>query len=776
MAPALRVTVAVHGVVQGVGFRPFVARRARAHDLAGTVRNRGDAGVKIVLEGPESAIDGFLDDLRESPPPLARVESVTTDREPAAAAAPLAEPGQFRILESTESEGGTGTVPPDTGICESCLADLRDPDSRYAGYWATSCVDCGPRYTVIRELPYDRPRTAMDAFPLCADCRAAYEDPTDRRYHAQTIACPDCGPRLSLQAPTANGREELATDSAALNAARERLRNGEILAIRGIGGTHLACDASNPAAVARLRSRTGRPSKPFAVMVSSVDRVREFATVSEAEAAHLADVRRPIVVLERAGDQLRGVAPGLHTVGTMLPSAGLHHLLFEAGPGQEGTIEAPLVMTSGNMPGEPMCTTVDGIFEDLRGVIDAALVHDREIVARCDDSVLRVVDGDRRFLRRSRGWVPQPLPRPDPGPPILAVGAEFDGTVALAREDEVIPSQHLGDVDGPATAAFLRETVDHLTDLLGVAPERVACDAHPQFLTSQFAREYADASPIPVQHHHAHAAGLLAEHDRERAIVIVADGTGYGPDGTIWGGEVLDASRGAYGRVGGLSTFRLPGGEAAIEAPGRILASLFDDEDRAANCIAERTPLDRDEVTTLQRSLDAEVNAPETTSAGRFLDAISAMLGICTRRDYEGQPAIELEAAASRAAPVPLDLPITRREGHRVLDVRALAQALDALDEPAEVVAATAQDALARGLATLAIEAATDRGLDAVGFSGGVALNDAISRRIGRDVQAAGLDVLQHEQVPPGDAGLAYGQAVVAAATLDAGNRERDFP
>ena len=765
-----RAKVTVHGVVQGVGFRPFVARRARAHDLAGTVRNRGDAGVKIVLEGSENAIEGFLHDLQESPPPLARIESVTVDREPAAGATPLAAPAQFRILESTENEGGTGTVPPDTGICASCLEDIRDPDSRYAGYWATSCVDCGPRYTVIRTLPYDRPRTAMDEFPLCADCRTEYEDPTDRRYHAQTIACPDCGPTLSLLAPTAEGHEELATESAAIDAARERLQDGQILAIRGIGGTHLACDASNPEAVARLRSRTGRPSKPFAVMAPSVDSVREFATVSDAEASQLEDVRRPIVVLERAGDQLRGVAPGLHTVGTMLPYAGLHHLLFEAGPGDEGTIEAPLVMTSGNMPGEPMCTTVDGIVRELGDVIDAALVHDRDIVARCDDSVVRIVDGTRRFLRRSRGWVPQPLPRPDPGPSILAVGAEFDGTVALAREDEVIPSQHLGDVDGPATEAFLRETVDHLTDLLGVSPDRVACDAHPQFLTSQFAREYADGSPIAVQHHHAHAAGLLAEHDRERAIVIVADGTGYGPDGTIWGGEVLDASRDAYSRVGGLSTFQLPGGEAAIEQPGRILASLLADGDRAAAIVAERTPLDGADVATLQESLEAGVNAPATTSAGRFLDAISAMLGICTRRDYEGQPAIELEAAASRAAPVPLDLPFERRDAQRVLDVRALAEALDALDEPADVVAATAQDALARGLAAIAVEEARDRGIDAVGFSGGVALNDAISREIRREVEAAGLVPLRHEQVPPGDAGLSYGQAVVAAARLDGGN------
>ena len=777
----VRVDVTVQGVVQGVGLRPFVYRRATEHDLSGAVRNTGDAGVEIELEGDAGSVEAFLEDLRERPPPLSRVESLEVDRTEVDEDSDRETDDEFHILQSTDDDGGSGTIPPDTGICDRCLEDVRDPESRYHRYWATSCVDCGPRYTVIREVPYDRPRTSMDAFPLCDACRTEYENPVDRRYHAQTIACADCGPTLSLLEPVDGGdgsdadRREPARGSDAIDETARRLARGEIVAIRGIGGTHLACDATDPTVVQRLRKRTNRPGKPFAVMSASVDRIRSFARISEAEREQLEDVRRPIVVLERDDDGwLDAVAPGLHTIGVMLPYAGLHHLLFEEavteGKSEPPGIEGPLVMTSGNMPGDPMCVTVDEIFERLSGVIDAALVHDREIVARCDDSVVRVVDGDRRFLRRSRGWVPQPLPRRSGGPPVLALGAEFDGTVALARDNEVFPSQHLGDVDDPATETFLRKTVEHLGELLGVDPAVVACDAHPNFLTSDLAEEYAAEvyaaeKPIRVQHHHAHAASLLAEHDCDRAIVIAADGTGYGTDGTIWGGEVLDATRYSFERVGGLDTFRLPGGEAAIEQPARILASLLSDPDRIDELLIERAALSPPDATTVRQSLAAGVNAPETTSAGRFLDAIAALVGVGTERRYQGEPAIRLEAAAAGADPVDIEVPFRRRGGDQVIDVQRLAEILETLleVEPAAVVAATAQDALAQGLAEIAVEVAVDRDVDAIGFTGGVAYNEAISRRIREITESAGLTFLGHDQVPPGDAGIAYGQAVVAS-------------
>ncbi|QSG12189.1 Hydrogenase maturation factor [Halapricum desulfuricans] len=772
MSDRARASVSVTGVVQGVGFRPFVYRTAVGNDLGGWVKNTGDAGVEIRLEGGREGVESFLDRLHTDPPPLARVETVdVTWGEPVGER-------EFEIVASSDAGGGSGTIPPDTAMCDACLEDMRDPDSRYHGYWATSCVDCGPRYTVIRSLPYDRPTTSMDAFPMCEDCRAEYEEPADRRYHAQTIACPDCGPSLELLDADGN---RLAGDERAIGAACDRLTEGDLVAIKGIGGAHLACDATDPAVVERLRERTGRPEKPFAVMAPDIESVEAFASVTTAERDALTDTRRPIVLLEADGDQpwLEAVSPGLHTVGVMLPYAGLHHLLFDH-------VEGPLVMTSANMPGAPMATTTEGILDDLGGVVDAALVHDRGIVARCDDSVVRFADGQRRFVRRSRGWVPQPVPRwpavdsagtdlPDSGsadpPDVLALGAEFDATVALTHGEHVYPSQYIGDVDSPETLSYLTETVEHLQELLGIDPDVVACDRHPDFLTTEQAERYADrdglAGPIAVQHHHAHAASLLAEHERQRAIIVAADGTGYGPDGTIWGGEVLDARLDDYDRVGGLAPFRLPGGSAAVESPARILADLLDDPDRIDDLLVERGAVDRpSDAATIRAQVDREVNSPVTTSTGRALDAVSALLGVCSERTYEGEPAMKLESVAAGGDPIDMPVPRTTVEGRRAVDVAALVRQLDKIrdDHARTDLAATAQATLAGGLADVAIEAATDRGVDAVGFTGGVAYNDAISRAIRERIADAGLAWLGHERLPPGDGGIAVGQATVATA------------
>ncbi len=764
----IRARITVSGVVQAVGFRPFVYRRATDRGLTGSVRNTGDAGVVITLVGAEQEIDRFRSDLRERPPPLAVIDEITVEKESSAGSASIGS-DRFEIVPSTGGDGEVGTIPPDTGICDACLADIRDPDSRYHGYWATSCVDCGPRYTVIDSLPYDRPRTTMAPFPMCDECRAEYEAPSDRRYHAQTIACPECGPAVSLLGAD---RERHASGLEAIRATGQRLTAGDIVAIRGIGGTHLACLGTDHSVVERLRSRTGRPAKPFALMAPSMESVTQFATVRDRERDLLADVRRPIVVVEKDGGEdsrpwLEAVSPGLHTVGVMLPYAGLHHLLFD-------TVDAPLVMTSANRPGKPMATTVDAIYGDLEDVIDGALVHDREIVTRCDDSVLRVVDGDTQFLRRSRGWVPRPLPRGTGDGTVLALGAEFDTVVGLARDNEVILSQHLGAIDGPETEAFLHEAVDHLTALFGVEPTAVACDRHPAFVTSKIAEAALEEEalavrngPIRVQHHHAHAAGLLGEHELDRAIVITADGTGYGSDGTIWGGEVLDARRESFERVGGLGTFRLPGGERAVRHPGRILADLFEDSEHTAALVADRTPLDSAGAQTVLDSLAADVNSPRTTSAGRYLDAASALLDICTVRRYQGEPAIRLEAAAAGSKPLDMAVPYTKRNGIRVIDVRTVFRHLADRREryPPARLAATAQKLLGRGLATIAVQEADSRGLNRVGFSGGVAYNDSIARVIRQTVESAGLQYLCHDLVPPGDAGISYGQAIVASAS-----------
>jgi hydrogenase maturation protein HypF len=755
-APGTRAEVTVTGVVQGVGFRPFVYRTAVAHDLAGRVKNLGDAGVAITLEGATEDVDTFLDALRSDPPPLSRVESVDVDH-----ADPEGLDG-FEIVPSTDAAGVSGTIPPDTGMCDACLDDVRDPDSRYHDYWATACVDCGPRFTVVRDLPYDRPRTSMDAFPMCDDCRADYESPADRRYHAQAIACPQCGPTLTLVDPDG---AELTTRTDAIARAGERLAAGDVLAVKGVGGAHLACDATAPAVVERLRERTGRPEKPFAVMAPSLSGVEWFATLSEPEREALADVRRPILLLETAsdGDWLDAVSPGLHTVGVMLPYSGLHHLLFDH-------VDGPLVMTSANLPGDPMCKTRESILDELGHVVDGALVHDREIVARCDDSVARVVAGERRFVRKSRGWVPVSLPRPGgaDATDVLALGPEFDVTAAVGRGDEVFATQYVGDVDGPETLAYHREARDHLLDVTGAAPAVVACDLHPAFETTGEAERLAAGGldgPVQVQHHHAHAASLLAEHGCDRAIVVAADGTGYGPDGSVWGGEVLDATLRDYTRVGGLDTFHLSGSEAAVRRPARILASLLDDADRIDDLLVSRGGVDdADGARLVRRQLDQRVNAPPTTSAGRFLDAVSALLGACTERRYEGEPAMKLEALAARGTPRPYEVPFTERDGTRVVDTAELTRDLAELatGQSAADVAATAQQALADGLASTAVDAAETRGVDTVGFTGGVAYNDAITRRLRHRVQEAGLTFLGHDRVPPGDGGISYGQVVVA--------------
>ncbi len=794
-----RATVRVSGVVQSVGFRPFVYRRAVANDVRGTVRNLGDAGVRIELEGDRDAVDAVVAAIREDPPPLATVEAVEVDRR----SVDDATFDEFAILPSDDGDGGDGTIPPDTAMCDRCLADLRDPGSRFHGYWATSCVDCGPRFTVVEALPYDRPTTSMAAFPMCEACRADYADPADRRYHAQTVACQDCGPRLRYgtvtgggeaiadppDEPPASGRGPFPaalTDAAegadALDAAADTLTDGGIAVLKGVGGAHLACDATDPDAVATLRERTGRPEKPFAVMAADPTAVAALVDGSPAERDALTSPRRPILLLEADdGSSLApAVAPGLHTVGVMLPYSGVHHLLFDR-------VDAPLVMTSANPPGQPMYRANGPLVAGLADVADGVLLHDRRIVARCDDSVARFVDGQRRLVRRSRGFAPTPVPVPGIDPDgngsagtadVLAVGPELDATAAVLHGDDCYLTQHVGDVDDLATRAFLEDAVERLLSVTGLEhPPVVAHDAHPDFATTDHATRLVADGPaeraVAVQHHHAHAASVLAEHGRERAIALTLDGVGYGPDGTVWGGEVLDATVAGYERVGGLAPVPMPGGDRATEHPARMAAGLLYAADRPVGDTLQRLGVafpDGDEERSLVvQQLEAAVNTPETTSAGRFLDAVSALCGVCSERTYEGEPAMKLEAAAARGEPAALEVPTTTVDGRPAVDTPRLFGALvDRLDDGhgAADVAASAQEALASGLADLAVEAATDRGVDAVALTGGVAYNDNVARVIRAVVEDAGLSLLGNEAVPPGDGGIAYGQAVVAAARL----------
>lgn len=782
-----RATVQVNGVVQSVGFRPFVYRTAVDLDLRGTVRNRGDAGVLIEIEGASDAIDAFLTKLYQDNPPLARVETVEVERER------IANPAfeTFEIVESAGGDGGGGTIPPDTAMCDACIADMRDPDSRYHDYWATSCVDCGPRFTVIESLPYDRPTTSMAAFPMCADCYEEYEDPTDRRYHAQTIACPQCGPTLRYgtvsddrrvvgngpegdRDPFPDALDDTLDGSSAIEAAAAALAESEIVVMKGIGGAHLACDATDKTAVTALRERTGRPEKPFAVMAPDVETVASFADLSAAKREAIESARRPILLVESSGDTLAAtVAPGLHTVGVMLPYSGVHYRLFDH-------LDEPLVMTSANLPGQPMLRANGLLVDGLADVADGFLLHDRRIVARCDDSVARVVDGDRRLVRRSRGFAPTPVPLPGANDAsVLGVGPELDVAAGVLREGNCYLTQYVGDVDDLDAFAYYENAIDHLLDVTGLDPPPVvAHDAHPEFNTTDYARRLVDAGDadraLVVQHHHAHAASVIAEHDRDRAIALTLDGVGYGPDGTVWGGEVLDASRADYDRVGGLAPFPMAGGDRATRHPSRLVAGLL----HAADPDAVAPVLDRhgvafpggaDEQNLVRQQLVAGVNTPETTSAGRFLDAVSALLGVCTERTYEGEPAMKLEAVAARGSPRSLTVPRSTADGRPVVDTpRLFAELVELIEEGAsrQAVAATAQDALARGLAGIAVEAAGERDRGSVALSGGVAYNDHVARRICERVTDAELELLGNERVPAGDGGIAYGQVAVAAARL----------
>ncbi|MGQ9602484.1 MAG: carbamoyltransferase HypF [Candidatus Bipolaricaulia bacterium] len=752
----IRRRISVRGIVQGVGFRPFVYRIAVRNGLSGSVKNLGDAGVEIIVEGSPEQIGQFLQDLKLRKPPLAEIEGLEI--------AELSRDGllsSFKIEHSERGEGGSGTIPPDTAICPSCLEDLRGP-SRYHGYWATSCTDCGPRFTTIRALPYDRERTSFAEFPMCPDCAKEYTDPLDRRYHAQTIACPRCGPKLYF-----NGSPE---GDPILKAALA-LKAGRIVAIKGLGGTHLACDATNEAVVSRLRQRLGRPAQPFALMATEAQ-LPQLAEVSPQEWEMLRSPRRPIVVLNKRRDSplAHSVAPGLHNVGIMLPYTGLHYLLFEHLP-------FPLVMTSANMPGRPMLIEDDEIRSRLEGIADDFLLHEREIVARCDDSVLRFTSG-WRFIRRSRGWVPTPLELDLGVEPLLALGAELNNTFTLSIDGRCYLSQHIGHVDDPETLQFLREAIEHLLSITGAKlPRLLACDLHPRFLTSQLARELGE-KVIPVQHHHAHIAAVLGEYGLERVVGLALDGVGYGTDGRIWGGEVLLADRADFSRVGGLKSVPMAGGDLATRFPARMAAGFLyaaglrgpELKRLLERHLSFRSP---QELELVLRQLERGLNVFQTSGAGRFLDAVSALLGICSERTYEGEPAMRLEAAAKEGKVIRLEPPFTAEGGRRVLDtprlfLELLELKLKGRHRP-EDIAATAQWALAAGLARLAILAAQESGLKEVALAGGVAYNEAIVGIIKDEVEGAGLRLYVNEKVPCGDGGISFGQAVVAGTRLQLG-------
>lgn len=751
----------VRGIVQGVGFRPFVHRLATALALDGEVRNDA-TGVTIDLQGPAGALDDFLARLTAQAPRLARIDSVATQPLPVDAAR-----RGFAIAGSAGGRVAT-TIPPDSAICEDCLADLCNPLDRRWRYAFVNCTNCGPRYTITRGLPYDRALTSMADFAQCPECEREYGNPADRRFHAEPNACPACGPRLALA--TIDGAP---IPGDAIAATLRLLEGGRIVAIKGLGGYHLACDARNATAVATLRERKAREAKPFALMAANLASLAPFVEANDTEAALLASAERPIVLLrksEGADAAFAGVAPGLAWLGAMLPYTPLQVLLFHEAAGRPaglGWLARPqplvLVMTSANPGGEPLVIGDDEARARLAGIADAVLAHDRAILTRCDDSVLRAgSDGAPQFIRRARGYTPRPVKLAAPGPSVVALGGWFKSTCCVTRDDEAYVSQHVGDLDNAATCGALDEAVGHLLAILDVAPEAVAHDLHPDFYSTRLAHELARRLDVPayaVQHHHAHVAAVVAEHRVEAPVLGLAlDGVGLGSDGAAWGGELLRVDGAACERLGHLAPLGLPGGDRAAREPWRMAAAALHRGGRGAE-IATRFA-DEPGAATLCDMLARGVRTPATTSAGRWFDAAAGLLGVSRRMAFEGQAAMLLEGLADAHGPVPADTALWTLDAAG-LDLTPLVLRL-ADERDAGRGAALFHATLVAALAAWVESAAANTGLRTVALGGGCFLNAILARGLRATLEPRGFVVLEARAVPPNDGGLALGQAAIA--------------
>jgi hydrogenase maturation protein HypF len=724
-----RIQVRLQGIVQGVGFRPFVYNLARRLGLAGHVFN-DSAGLVIEVEGEPALLETFLTALRTEHPPLAWVRDLSVTSLPPDGA------GGFTIRPSVAETGKFALVSPDVATCAACLAEIRDPGDRRYRYPFTNCTNCGPRYTIIRDIPYDRPNTTMARFTMCPDCRAEYEDPADRRFHAQPNACPACGPSLS----------------AGIAEAQRRLAAGEIPAIKGLGGFHLACDARNRAAVERLRARKRRSDKPFALMVRDLAAARELCEVDDDAERTLSGPRHPIVILPRRAqiELPTAVAPGNPTLGVMLPYTPLHHLLFAGAP------YSALVMTSGNLSEEPIAVQNAEARARLGEVADWFLVHDRDIHMRADDSVVRMFGGVERVMRRSRGYAPETMDLGRDLPELLACGAELKNTFCLTKGSHAILSQHIGDLENYETLVFFEETLANLKKLFRVTPRAVAYDLHPGYLSTKFALAVPGLPKIGVQHHHAHIAACMAENGLTGRVIGVAfDGTGYGLDGAVWGGEFLVADYAEFERRAHLRYVPLAGGDAAIREPWRsALAYLGPD--------AEIAGVPEAHVRTVRGMIATGTNTVPTSSCGRLFDAVAAIAGVRHEVTFEGQAAIELEAIADAACTERYPFEIAGEE----LDFRPMMERIVREREPAPVIAARFHNTLAAAIHEMCVRMRAEAALNRVCLSGGTFQNMRLLGLTVRALEDSGFEVFLHRRVPPNDGGLALGQAAVAAARM----------
>ncbi|MEM3577041.1 MAG: carbamoyltransferase HypF [Candidatus Bathyarchaeia archaeon] len=754
----MRVKINVTGIVQGVGFRPFIYRIAVKNSLKGYVRNRGDAGVEILLEGSEKNIEAFLRDLREKKPPLARIHEVVVKRLEGADAYET-----FTIYKSSEEAEFSGSViPPDIAICDECLKELRNPADPRHNYFFITCTDCGPRYTIIEKLPYDRENTTMRDFHMCSFCQKEYKDPLNRRFHAQTVACPKCGPKVYLT--TASGEPIETKDP--IRETGKLISEGFIVAVKGYGGFHVATSTVKEEPLTRLRKVKHRNQKPFAIMARSLEATKTFAEVSEKEAEILTSYTRPIVVLKKKNTYYLSdlVAPGLHNVGVMLPYTGLHYMLFDK------VDDAAFVMTSANPPNQPIIKDNDEALQKLSGTVDYFLFHNRQIAHRCDDSVIRLHDENLVFIRRSRGYAPAPIMLKEKAEKcVLGLGGELNNTACILLGDKAFVSQHIGDVENIETRAFLENAAKHLIHLTNSKVDTVVCDLHPKFTTTRLAKDLAEQNGwqlIQVQHHYAHVAALMAEHNVNKIVGICCDGYGYGEDGEAWGGEIILGSRESAGfkRLAHFEKQPLIGGDLATKYPLRMAAAILHKKASIESWLLENAshfPYGENEIQIILNQLEKDKNSlTQTTSCGRVLDAVAAVLGVCYERTYEGEPAMKLEAVAMNGKNALKLEPIF--DGNTLKTTDMLIEIFENRRKKSiKDLAYSAHVYLAEGLAQLAIEKAHESGINAVGFSGGVACNDILTRIMRETVEAAGLRFLVHDAVPPGDGGLSFGQAVV---------------
>lgn len=742
-----RKKINIQGIVQGVGFRPFIFNLADSHQLSGFVSNNPQ-GVIIEIEGNSYKINQFVNDIKLKAPPIAVITDINSQQ-----IAPTGVTG-FSITKSTHNEKISTLISPDVAVCDDCLHELFDPNDRRYHYPFINCTNCGPRYTIINNIPYDRPYTSMKNFKMCADCQAEYDDPTNRRFHAQPNACPKCGPQVKLF----DSKQKLQNVDNVITTTREKLKDGKITAIKGLGGFHLAVDATNNDMVQRLRKLKGRDEKPFAIMVRNLAIARQLCQISKDEEKSLKSIVAPILLLKKMPDcQIaESVAPGNEYLGMMLPYTPLHHVLFEK-------LDIPLVMTSANYSEEPICIDNDEAFERLKSIVDYFLIHNRDIYLRSDDSVAIHLANKLRYLRRSRGIVPQPIFVKSAGSPVLAVGGELKNTVCLLKDDKAIVSQHIGDLENIEAYNFFKMTIEHLQRIFDVKPELIIHDMHPQYFSTQWAKERPDIQTIAVQHHHVHLAACMAENQlTEPVIGIIMDGTGYGTDGTIWGGEILIGDYTNFDRFAHFEPMPLPGGDTAIKSPWRTAVSYLH---KTFDSSMPNLPfIGNHNIEPIIEMVDKNINSPLTSSCGRLFDAVAAMSGGRQTIRYEAQAAIELMQAFETTNVRPFSFEIEQKENHREIllqpIVRSLVRSIQN-NESFSKISSRFHTTLIQIYLEVAKDARAETGIDQIVLSGGVFQNMILFEHTILALKKENFKVYTHSQVPTNDGGISLGQAMI---------------